>query len=75
MNRRKYRILVDLTSVEFMDSTGLAVLVGGLKRVREHEGSLELVCTKDPVLKLLAITGLDKALSVHRSVADAVGSG
>lgn len=57
-----------------MDSTGLAVLVGGLKRVRENEGSLELVCTKNPVLKLLAITGLDKAIKVHESVADAVGS-
>lgn len=75
VNLGNYRILVDLTGVEFMDSTGLAVLVGGLKRVREHEGSLELVCTKDPVLKLLTITGLDKALKVHNSVSDAIGPG
>lgn len=74
VNGGRYQILVDLTSVEFMDSTGLAVLVGGLKRVREHGGSLELVCTKDPVLKLLTITGLDRALTIHSSVAGAIGS-
>lgn len=57
-----------------MDSTGLAVLVGGLKRVREHEGSLEVVCTKDPVMKLLSITGLDKTINIYTSVAAATGS-
>ena len=35
-----YDIIVDMEAVEFLDSTGLGVLVGGLKKVRVHDGSL-----------------------------------
>ena len=42
-----YDIIVDMQNVEFLDSTGLGVLVGGLKKVRAHEGSLDLVCNQD----------------------------
>jgi anti-sigma B factor antagonist len=38
--------VVDIEGVEFLDSTGLGVLVGGLKKVRAHDGSLQLVCTR-----------------------------
>ncbi len=37
-----YDIIVDMEAVEFLDSTGLGVLVGGLKKVRAHDGSLQL---------------------------------
>jgi len=43
--------------VEFLDSAGLGVLVGGLKRVRAHDGSLDLVCTQERILKIFRITG------------------
>lgn len=67
------RIVVDLEGVEFLDSTGLGVLVGGLKRVRSHEGDLALVCTQRRILKVLEITGLTKVFSIHDSVEAAVG--
>jgi anti-sigma B factor antagonist len=52
------------------------VLVGGLKRVRNHDGSLKLVCTQDKILKIFRITGLTKVFSIHDSVDDAIaGSG
>jgi anti-anti-sigma factor len=35
----RYHIVIDLEAVEFLDSTGLGVLVGGLKKVRAHDGS------------------------------------
>ncbi|HZD38625.1 MAG TPA: STAS domain-containing protein [Actinomycetes bacterium] len=67
-----YHLVVDLEKVDFLDSTGLGVLVGGLKRVRNHEGSLELVCTQDKILKIFRITGLTKVFPIHDSVDDAI---
>jgi len=63
-----YHLVVDMESVEFLDSTGLGVLVGGLKKVRAHDGSLRLVCTQDRLLKIFRITGLAKVFAIHDSV-------
>lgn len=68
------RVLVDLTAVNFMDSSGLGVLVGSLKRSRERGGELALVCTEGSVLKVLTITGLDRVFPIHASVDDAIGA-
>lgn len=65
-------IVVDMEKVEFLDSTGLGVLVGGLKRVRAHEGSLRLVCTQERILKIFRITGLTKVFPIYDTVAEAV---
>jgi len=70
----KRQIVVDLEGVEFLDSTGLGVLVGGLKRLRSHDGDLELVCTQARILKVFEITGLTKVFSVHDSL-DAATTG
>jgi anti-sigma B factor antagonist len=67
-----YRLVLDMESVEFLDSTGLGVLVGGLKRVRAHDGALHLVCTQERILKIFRITGLTKVFPIHATVADAV---
>jgi anti-sigma B factor antagonist len=66
-----HNIIVDLEKVDFLDSTGLGVLVGGLKRVRNHDGSLQLVCTQEKILKIFRITGLTKVFPIHGSIADA----
>jgi anti-sigma B factor antagonist len=70
----KYRVVVDLEGVEFLDSTGLGVLVGGLKRLRSHDGDLLLVCTQSRILKVFEITGLTKVFSIFDSVDAAVRS-
>jgi anti-sigma B factor antagonist len=67
-----HNIVVDLEKVDFLDSTGLGVLVGGLKRVRNHDGSLQLVCTQEKILKIFRITGLTKVFPIHGSVQDAI---
>jgi anti-sigma B factor antagonist len=59
------RIVVDLEAVGFLDSAGLGILVGGLKRARTAGGELELVCTSRDVLKPLEITGLDRVFTIH----------
>lgn len=62
-----YNIVIDLEAVDFLDSTGLGVLVGGLKKVRAHDGSLELVCSQERLLKIFRITGLAKVFVIHDS--------
>ncbi|MEX0834193.1 MAG: STAS domain-containing protein [Actinomycetota bacterium] len=65
------KLIVDLIAVDFMDSSGLGALVSGLKRLREREGTMSLVCTSGSVLKVLAITGLDRAFPIFDSVDEA----
>ncbi len=72
VSQGKYRIVVDLENVEFLDSTGLGVLVGGLKRLRSHDGDLSLVCTQHRILKVFEITGLTKVFAIQDSVEAAV---
>ncbi|MGX9228085.1 anti-sigma factor antagonist BldG [Streptomyces albus] len=69
-----YHLVVDMEGVDFLDSTGLGVLVGGLKRVRAHEGSLRLVCNQERILKIFRITGLTKVFPIHSSVDEAVAA-
>jgi anti-sigma B factor antagonist len=67
-------IVVDMEQVEFLDSTGLGVLVGGLKRVRAHDGSLRLVCAQERILKIFRITGLEKVFGIYGSVNEALAA-
>src|SRR4051812_39260145 len=69
-----YHLVVDMEGVDFLDSTGLGVLVGGLKRVRAHDGSLRLVCTQERILKIFRITGLTKVFPIHASVDEALAA-
>lgn len=66
------KLIIDLAGVEFLDSTGLGVLVAGLNRAREVGGSLALVCPQERVLKLFRITGLDEVFTVHATVDEAL---
>ena len=66
-------IIVDLQGVGFIDSSGLGVLVGALRRAKERSGSIRLVCDRDNVLKIFRITGLDKVFPIFDSVEDARG--
>ena len=69
-----YDLVVDMEAVEFLDSTGLGVLVGGLKKVRAHDGSLSLICNQDRLLKIFRITGLAKVFIIHDSPEAALAS-
>ena len=63
-----------MDKVEFLDSTGLGVLVGGVKRVRAHDGSLDLVCTQERILDIFKITGLTKVFGIHQTVDQAIAA-
>jgi anti-sigma B factor antagonist len=68
INAGHYHLIIDLEGVEVLDSTGLGVLVGALKRVRAHQGSLRLVCNQERLLKIFRITGLAKVFGIYESV-------
>jgi anti-sigma B factor antagonist len=72
VSHQRYRIVVSLEAVDFIDSTGLGVLISGLKRVRTNGGDFALVCTEPRILKVFEITGLDAVFALHESVDAAV---
>jgi anti-sigma B factor antagonist len=74
VSTNSYQLIINLERVEFLDSTGLGVLVGGLKRVRAHDGSLDLVCTQERILKIFRITGLTKVFGIHETVDQAIAA-
>jgi anti-sigma B factor antagonist len=65
-------VVVDLTDVAFLDSTGLGALVEARAATSEAGGSLPLVCNQERILKLFTITGLDGVFAIHASVDEAV---
>jgi anti-sigma B factor antagonist len=60
----KTAVVLDLTEVEFIDSTGLSVLLNGLRRVTRQRGRLALVCSNPTVLRLFEITRLDSTFDI-----------
>ena len=69
-----YQLIVDMEGVEFLDSTGLGVLVGGLKRVRAHDGWIDLVCRQSRILRIFRITGLNRVFDIYDTVPEAVAA-
>lgn len=59
-----HHLVVDLESVEFIDSTGLGVLIGGLKRARANGGDLRVSGVHGRLAKVFDLTGLGEVLSL-----------
>ena len=70
-----HRLIVDLTNVEFLDSTGLGALIGAQRRAKEVDGDVRLVVKEGQILRLLRITGLLKVFEVYPTLAGAVSGG
>ena len=59
---------VNLTNVSYIDSTGLGVLIGGLRRAREKDGQVYLVFSAQRLKRIFEITGLDKNFTIVEKV-------
>jgi anti-sigma B factor antagonist len=73
VNAARSHLVIDLREVTFIDSTGLGVLVGGLKKMRESNGRFSLVCAQPRILRILEISGLVRVFSVHANAEEAMG--
>jgi len=60
----KTAIVLDMSGVEFIDSTGLSVLLNGLRLVTQMHGRMAIVCTNPTVLRLFQITNLDETFDI-----------
>jgi anti-sigma B factor antagonist len=58
-------LVLDLTEVTFVDSTGLGALIGTRRRVHAFHGSLALVIPNEAVMKVFTITGLEKVFDIY----------
>jgi anti-sigma B factor antagonist len=70
---REPRIIVDLAGLEFIDSSGVAALARGRRQAWQAGGDLVLAAPQREVLRVLAITRLTDAFSVHATVEEAAG--
>jgi anti-sigma B factor antagonist len=67
-------VVLDLSGVELIDSTGISVLLNALRRMTRARRRLALVCPPGPVLRALRLTRLDSTFLVRDNLADAVAA-
>jgi anti-sigma B factor antagonist len=72
LESRQPEIVVNMQSVNFIDSTALSALVQTLKRSRELNGDLRLCCLQQPVRMIFELTRLDKIFEIFPSEREAV---
>jgi anti-sigma B factor antagonist len=68
-------VIVDLSKLDFIDSTGLGALVAARNRGGEKDSALRLVCASERLLKLFRITGLHEVFDIYDSLPRAVAAG
>ncbi|MBU2601572.1 MAG: STAS domain-containing protein [Actinobacteria bacterium] len=74
LDLRRRTLVVDLTRVDFLDSTALGVLVGAQRTAREDGGEVHLVVGSPYIAKMFKITGFDTLFVIHASVDEALGA-
>ena len=64
-------LVIDLSAVTFVDSSGLGAIVGALRRIRSHGGDLVLVCPSPELRRAFALCDLDRVFELHSDVENA----
>lgn len=60
-------VLMELSAVDFMDSSGLGLIMGRFALVRQYGGTLSVLDPSDAVLKMLRLAGMERMLSILRT--------
>jgi anti-sigma B factor antagonist len=64
------QIILNLSGLDYIDSTGLGVLINVLKRMRDKDGDLVLVCSRQRIRNAFKLTGLDNMFTLHATEVD-----
>lgn len=72
--QKKLKVVIDLSKVDWMNSTGLGILIAGLTTMRDNQGELKLAAVTEKIESLLTITKLVTVFEAHDTVEDAVKS-
>ena len=72
VNEGHSNLVLDLTSVDFIDSAGLGTIIGGLRRVRSHGGDLLLVCPEERIQKIFTLCDLNKIFTFYLTHTEAI---
>lgn len=67
IKRRKYKFIVDLEKLNYIDSIGIKTLADSYKKSRRGNGYFYLIYNKSPVKKLFSISRLDKSFTIFKS--------
>ncbi len=70
----KKRLVIDMSSVPFVDSAGLGALIGGIRRARELGGDVAVCCNRPTLTRLLRTTGFDRIVTVTETVEEAAAA-
>jgi len=74
IEQNKKKVIIDLSKVEWMNSTGLGILISGLTTLRNSEGELKLANVTDKIQSLLTITKLVTVFEAYDSIEEAINS-
>ena len=74
IKQNKKKVIIDLAKVDWMNSTGLGILISGLTTLKNNQGALKLANVTDKIQSLLAITKLVTVFDTYNSVDEAVAS-
>ena len=69
-----HRLVLDLSGVDFIDSFGLGVIVGALKRTRLLDGDLRVVVPGPRIRRVFEVCDLDRVFKLHKTVQEAVST-
>ena len=72
VGKKQTNVVVDLSGVSLINSTGLGILINSLTMIRGVGGELKLACPSEKILHLLEVTKLHKVFDIHKTVASAV---
>ena len=74
IEQNKRQVVIDLADVDWMNSTGLGILIAGYTTLRNNQGELKLANVTDKIQSLLTITKLVSVFEAYDSVDEAIAS-